>query len=98
MLWGANATNGIINIITREADGENQAHITTQIGEEIQEGTATVSGGSNNLNWTATVQFTEYDESFVDFEPSIFSAKTEEGANDDYYRRYFQCPCRWQVQ
>ena len=66
-LWGANAMNGVINIITKSAKETQGGLITTTVGTEDQPSTTIQYGGqlATNLYYRAYVKYFNRDE-FVD--------------------------------
>ncbi len=76
-LWGANAVNGVINIITKPAE-ETQGGLISVVGGDFEETMATVRyGGSlgENTHWRMYAKHQERDE---------FEFVTGEDANDDW--------------
>jgi iron complex outermembrane receptor protein len=63
-LWGANAVNGVINIITKSAKDTQGGLITTTIGTEDQPSTTIQYGGTlaTNLYYRAYVKYFNRDE------------------------------------
>jgi iron complex outermembrane receptor protein len=66
-LWGANAVNGVINIITKSAKDTQGGLISTTVGTEDQPSTTIQYGGqlATNLYYRAYVKYFNRDE-FVD--------------------------------
>ncbi len=66
-LWGANAVNGVINIITKSAKETQGGLITTTVGTQEQPSTTVQYGGqlATNLYYRAYVKYFNRDE-FVD--------------------------------
>jgi iron complex outermembrane receptor protein len=63
-LWGANAVNGVINIITKSAKDTQGGLITTTVGTEDQPSTTIQYGGqlATNLYYRAYVKYFNRDE------------------------------------
>lgn len=87
-LWGANAVNGVINIITVEASEKQGGAASLAIGNEYQEATVRQGGGvSENAQLRAYVTSKRLDES-----------KGLSGNNQDNQGEYLQTGLRLDIQ
>ncbi len=62
-LWGANAVNGIINIITKHAKDTQGTAVSAGIGTEEISGAARYGGGMDNGNYRIYAKYVNRDES-----------------------------------
>lgn len=77
-LWGANAVNGVINIITKKSSDTQGTYVEALVGNELRDGTAVRYGGKIGDNTTYRVygKFTERDSQ---------STKSNNDANDAWH-------------
>ncbi len=104
-LWGANAVNGIINIITRNTAPDNfggtlNLHYGNSRNHKLSP-SLMLNGRKNNINWQLQSgynwhqqdQFTDIKQTFTTFTPSvIFTNKSLSDASDQHYLPYYRTP------
>jgi iron complex outermembrane receptor protein len=73
-LWGANAVNGVINIITKEADATQKGLITAQTGNELNGQIGVRYGGKagKNTYYRAYTKYSNFDSSLDEMGRNAF--------------------------
>ncbi|PCJ45046.1 MAG: hypothetical protein COA99_05765, partial [Moraxellaceae bacterium] len=90
-LWGSNAVNGVINIITKSSEYTQGQHIVIGVGDETKIYSRLRSGGelANNLNYRVYGQAFDQD--------GAVDAETGHSAEDDYQAFQIGVRLDWQV-